>query len=384
LFFSCSGPETRRFSAFDTTTNGYQLSPELIIFNLRFKPGNSRFMINTDSIAPVFEKGKTGIYFLKRFWTKTKAKKSGLVSPESYTDEWQTDTALLDALGLGIEQVFVYLYTTNNSFEEFETWVLERNGHTLPMEKIYRFHQLLQGEYIQQGSAAAEPDVLSAMDLQFWEQNGYVIIPNAISTEACLATEELVWQHLGMKKDDPATWYQPHDDKQGIMVQLFQHPVLQANRDSRKIRKAYEQLWGTDDLWVNTDRVGFNPPETDQWKFPGPGMHWDVSLTLPVPFGLQGILYITDTAAEQGAFTLVPGFQHRIEKWMNQLRMGTDPRKEDLHALGSVPVAGKAGDFIIWHHALPHGSRPNTTTAPRIVQYINLQPVNREIKKEWI
>lgn len=337
----------------------------------------------TSYIADTFETGKTGIYFLKRFWSRIETKKQMPGANDSLADEWTTVTAMLDALGLGIEQVITYLYGSNNSFEEFEDWVIARNGNVLPVEKIDRFNKFLRKDTMQETSAVDEPDVLTAADLQFWEENGYVILHEAITSEACQATEELIWQYLGMDKHDPSTWYKMHDDKQGIMVQLFQHPVLQANRESKRIRKAYEQLWGTSDLWINTDRVGFNPPETDQWKFPGPHMHWDVSLTLPIPFGLQGILYITDTAAEQGAFTLVPGFHHRIEKWIHSLPPGTDPRMEDLHALGSKPVAGKAGDFIIWHHALPHGSRPNTTKIPRIVQYINLHPANREVKKEW-
>jgi ectoine hydroxylase-related dioxygenase (phytanoyl-CoA dioxygenase family) len=331
-----------------------------------------------------YETGKTGIYFLKRFWSTIEAKKQSALEHNSFSDEWTTVTAMLDALGLGIEQLFVYLYGSNKTFEEFEDWVIERNGNIIPVEKIDRFNQLLRREKTQIPSAIDEPDVLTKADLQFWEENGYVIIHNTISPEACRATEELIWQYLGMDKNDRSTWYKPHEDRQGIMVQLFQHPVLQANRESPRIRKAYEQLWGTSDLWVNTDRVGFNPPETNEWKYPGPAMHWDVSLILPIPFGLQGILYITDTEAEQGAFTLVPGFQHRIEEWIHGLPPGRDPRTEDLHALGSKPIAGKAGDFIIWHHALPHGSRPNTTTVPRIVQYINWHPASRHIKKGWV
>jgi hypothetical protein len=338
---------------------------------------------DTFYIADTFETGKTGIYFLKRFWSNVNAKKHNPETGDSFAAEWTTVTAMLDALGLGIEQVITYLYGSNNSFEEFEEWVIARNGNLIPVERIDRFNRLLREGTTLHVSVIDEPDVLTASDLQFWEENGYVVIHNAITPEACRTTEELIWQYLGMDKNDPSTWYKIHDDKQGIMVQLFQHPVLQANRESKRVRKAYEQLWGTSDLWINTDRVGFNPPETDQWKFPGPHMHWDVSLSLPIPFGLQGILYITDTAAEQGAFTLVPGFQHRIEEWIHSLPSGSDPRMEDLHALGSKPVAGKAGDFIIWHHALPHGSRPNTTKIPRIVQYINLHPASREVKKEW-
>ena len=167
------------------------------------------------------------------------------------------------------------------------------------------------------------------------------------------------------------------------MVQLFQHPVLQKNRDSAFIRKAYEQLWGRKDIWVNTDRVGFNPPETESWKFPGPLLHWDVSIELPIPFGLQGILYLSDTQENQGAFSLIPGFHHKMEAWVNSLPEGTNPRTENLYELGVKPIAANTGDFIIWLQALPHGSSPNTSKVPRFVQYLNYQPINQKVLKVW-
>jgi ectoine hydroxylase-related dioxygenase (phytanoyl-CoA dioxygenase family) len=167
-------------------------------------------------------------------------------------------------------------------------------------------------------------------------------------------------------------------------VQLFQHPALEKNRRSARVRNAYEQLWGRKDLWVNTDRAGFNPPETELWKFPGPRLHWDVSLALPIPFGLQGILYLSDTQAHQGAFTLVPGFHNNIESWLGSLPADANPRTQDLYALGTYPVVANAGDFIIWHHALPHGSSPNTSAVPRIVQYINYAPLDAEERETWI
>lgn len=335
------------------------------------------------TLADTFETGKTGVYFLKRFWSKQLLQRNGKLTPDTHLDEWKLDTALLDALGLGIEQTIVYLFQQNPDFATFEDWVLQINQGSIPPERIKRFHSLFEESTVTNTPLPPMEPVLSSDDWSFWEEHGYIIIPNAITPEQCMATEALIWEHMGMEKNDPSTWYKEHKDRQGIMLQLFQHPVLEANRQSARIRKAFEELWGHTDLWVNTDRVGFNPPETDHWHFPGPGMHWDVSLALPIPFGLQGILYITDTEAEQGAFTLVPGFHHRIDDWIHQLPPGTNPRNEDLHALGSKALAGKAGDFIIWHQALPHGSRPNRTNKPRLVQYINWQPVEREIKEYW-
>ena len=48
----------------------------------------------------------------------------------------------------------------------------------------------------------------------------------------------------------------------------------------------------------------------------GPHLHWDVSVKTPIPLGTGGILYLTDTPPEQGAFTLVPGFQRWGEAWL--------------------------------------------------------------------
>lgn len=334
-------------------------------------------------LPPSTDDCKLGILHLKRYWQRYQLIKAGQLAPDAYQDEWITDTTLLAALGLGLEQTVKHIYNSQESFESFENWVADVVNPEDVQEKIRAFNlQILQ--QTQQVNNDKVEKVLTEEELLFWDENGYLIIRNAVPAEDCEKTVDLICDFIQIKKDDPATWYHPHPAKQGIMVQLFQHPLLDKNRRSDKIRKVYEQLWGRKDIWVNADRVGFNPPETDYWKFPGPGMHWDVSLALPIPFGLQGILYLADTAANQGAFTLVPGFQNKIESWLKNLPEDTNPRNTDIHSLGTLPVAAQAGDFIIWHHALPHGSSPNTSSVPRFVQYINYSPADMEVRDKWI
>ncbi len=108
----------------------------------------------------------------------------------------------------------------------------------------------------------------------------------------------------------------------------------------------------------------------------GGKLHWDTPLEPPIPFCCQGVLYLTDTEAEQGAFTCVPGFHLKLEAWLESLPPHADPRKQDLMSLGAIPVAGKAGDLIIWHHLLPHGAGKNTADQPRVVQYISMFPAH--------
>lgn len=320
---------------------------------------------------------------LKRFWEKSIAKREGSLTQQAYQEEWNLDFTLLSALGLGLEPTMRYIYQEKPGFEEFEKWIIELNGGSIPGDRIQDFNLMVNTKNKTVEEPVQLSKTLSKEDLEFWSTNGYVIIREAVSKEDCNNTVEVICEFLEINKEDPSTWYLPHPARQGIMVQLFQHPQLEKNRKSAKIRGAYEQLWARTDLWCNTDRVSFNPPENEQWKFPGPRLHWDVSLELPIPFGLQGLLYLSDTQAHQGAFTLIPGFHNKIESWIKDLPPVADPRKQDLYELGPTPIAANAGDFILWHQALPHGSSPNTATRPRIVQYINYLPIDAGVKDKW-
>ena len=166
-----------------------------------------------------------------------------------------------------------------------------------------------------------------------------------------------------------------YEDEKGIYLGYRVYQPSSSMRSNLHERDAWE---------TNADRVGFNTPEIETWKFPGPRMHWDVSLKMPIPFGTQGILYLADTAYNQGAFSLVPGFHNRIETWLHNLPSNVQPRNEDIYSLGVQPIVANAGDFIIWHHALPHGSSVNSSNQPRFVQYMNYEPLDAFKQDEWI
>jgi hypothetical protein len=335
-------------------------------------------MISEIVLPSPHETGKLKIKQLKRFWHAALLNRNnngGAV----LQDEWQLNKILLGALSLGLEQTIIRVYQNTSSFEDFENWIIKTAG--MPYhDTVERFNRIFDAE---QAETETLDPVLSADDLAFFETNGYVIIKSAIPKEDCRETIDVICNFLGIEQNQWDTWYRPNPAWQGIMVQLFQHPIMTKNRSSDKIRRAYEQLWGERNIWMNNDRAGFNPPETEECNFPGPDFLGDCSVELPFLCGLRGFLYLRDTAANQGAFKLVPGFQHRIANWLNSLPPGVDPRQQDLHALGSKPITGEAGDFIIWQQALQHGSSPNTSTQPRFVQYINYQPVEYKEQADW-
>ena len=215
--------------------------------------------------------------------------------------------------------------------------------------------------------------VLTAEDRKFWEENGYVVVHNAVPPENLKAAERAVWDFLEMQPDDPASWY-PDPPRSTIMTEMYQHQALWDNRQHPRVHQAFAEIWETKELWVSIDRASMNPPERPDWKHPGK-LHWDTKLEPPIEFWVQGVLYLTDTAANQGAFTCVPGFHRQLEDWLKDLPPETNPREQDLESLGARPIPGSAGDLIIWHSALPHGSSSNTATHPRVVQYITMFPL---------
>lgn len=335
-------------------------------------------MVNQGEIK-ITDGGSIGLYYLKTIWHYYHQLKINPAKAEKI--EWKYITAAFNALSIGLEPTIKYLMNSNTSFEEFENWILE-NGNT-SQPSIDQFNAIVSGKNDEEFST--EEKVFSQAELGQWEKDGYIILRNAIPKVDCEKTVNLIYDTIDANNSDPNTWYANHPLKQGIMIQLFNSPILDRNRFSKKIRLAYQQLWNRNDLLVSTDRVSFNPPETEFYKFPGPNLHWDVSLKKPIPFGLQGLLYLSDTDENQGAFTLIPGFHRNIEAWLMQLGKDENPRDTNLLSqFEKKPISAKAGDFIIWHHCLPHGSSPNTSTKPRIVQYINYQPLDMEHQTEWI
>lgn len=289
------------------------------------------------------------------------------LSPDQVVgDNWNQELETLYRYGIGIEEVMRYLYFEKPGLEQFQNWVVTRYEKTKTEE------------------TKLTADVLSEADLLFWEANGYLVLRNAISEADCAATVQAIWEFLGLQPQDKDGWYRQNEEQRGLMLTFSDHPTLNKNRQSERIRKAYEQLYRTDKIYKTIDKVSFNPPETDSYRFLGSPLHWDVSLKQPIPYGLQGLLYLTDCGPEDGAFHCVPGFHHAIGAWMDGLQEGENPREVALQTLKAIPITGKAGDFVIWHQALPHCASANHGVSPRMVQYLTYFPEQYETASEWL
>jgi hypothetical protein len=202
-------------------------------------------------------------------------------------------------------------------------------------------------------------------------------VPDAAPRENLEAAVDLIWEFLEMDRNDPEDWYRP-PHRVGGMVEVYQAQALWDNRQSPRVYQAFREILGTERLWVSIDRAGMKPPrhpEHPEYDHAG-FIHWDVDTRkLPrIPFGVQGVLCLTDTSADMGGFQCVPGMHRNLEEWTKTQPKDRNPRVPDLTGRTVVPIPAKAGDLIIWDRLLPHGNGRNLSDRPRLAQYITMFP----------
>jgi hypothetical protein len=297
--------------------------------------------------------------------------------------EADLDATLLAGLRINVLETSRFLYEKRPTMEEFEGWILERNGGAIEAEALDRLRRALAGETVaSEVGSLNDVEGLSEADLAHWDEHGYVVLKDAVSKENAEAAELAIYEFLGMDRGDEESWYK-ETLGHSIWVSLLRHPAFWANRRSPRMVKAFAQLWGREDLWVTVDQGGLNPPVRKGWEFPGPRLHWDTTLAEPHHLDVLGILYLADTEENQGAFSCVPGFHRTLKSWLDGLPEGVEPRGEALRTLTMKPIAAERGDMVLWHTSLPHGSSPNCGTRPRVAQYISMRPTRWLHNTEW-
>lgn len=184
---------------------------------------------------------------LENLWKRTQ--ETSNVSTANDTQTWDLEMKTLYELGVGMEDAIQFLYFQKPDFEAFKNWIKTKKAD-------------------QNDEIESEIDnVLSEQDLKFWNKNGYVILKNAISKQDCEATQKAIWDFLKMDPEKPETWYKRHENQKGLMLHFSDHETLNKNRSSLKIKKAYEQLYNTTQIYKVIDKVSFNPPETSRFTF---------------------------------------------------------------------------------------------------------------------
>ena len=236
--------------------------------------------------------------------------------------------------------------------------------------------------------------MLTEFDRAFFDQQGFLVVRQLIPRERVAAVVDAIWEFLEFDRNEPSGWYRaPH--RVNGMVEMYHHQALWDVRQDPNVYELFRELFGRDDLWVFIDRANLKPPpDASHPEYDHHGMvHWDMDVRqTPTPFQVQGVLYLVDTRQGEGGFQCVPGAHRRAAEISDGFSDG-DLREQQLHErfpeqIGPpIEVEAEAGDFIIWHSALPHGNSRNWSAKPRLAQYVRLfpaDPADEELREERI
>jgi hypothetical protein len=237
--------------------------------------------------------------------------------------------------------------------------------------------------------------VLSEEDWNFWIENGYVVIKNAVPIEQALKTAQFIWEFEEKDPNDSNTWYvapkaRPMQMKELVgtgMVEVYNHQHLWNNRQMQRVYDAFTDIWGTEKLWVTIDRANLNFPIRPGHTYKG-FIHWDYDPETK-PQNVQGVLALADQTDENmGGFQCIPELFRTYDNW--KLTQPEDRNRFQPDTTGFedkfVKVKLEAGDLLIFNSSQPHGIRPNNSgDKVRIAQYISMMPAeeDNDAMREW-
>lgn len=233
--------------------------------------------------------------------------------------------------------------------------------------------------------------VLSEEDWQFWLDNGYVIIKNAISKQQAAKSAAFIWKFEGKDPDDRSTWYKVADTHHKMkelnnsgMVEVYNNQILWDNRQSERIHQAFADIWGTEKLWVSIDRANLNFPAKPGYEHKG-FIHWDYDPETK-PQYVQGVLALVDQTDENmGGFQCIPELYRTYDTWKLTQAEDRNHFKPDTTGFTPTKVKMEAGDLMIFNSSQPHGIRPNSSDKVRVAQYITMIPADEknEELRQW-
>lgn len=281
-----------------------------------------------------------------------------------------TEEIWMNFYGLGKFETYAFLYRDCRDYDHFIEWVTALKGADFIKRANQDFQQWQENKYTDRPDEDY-PKVLTEAQLRFWEENGYLRIPQVVEAEHCDKLKQRICRHLNLHMDYPETWYIAHPDWQGIMLQMYQNEVIEAVRYSPVIKQIFAELYQTNQLVAIPEKLGYHPPENEYWAPPQTKLHWDINIDKPVEFHIQGLIYLNEVPENRGPLKVVPGFHLRFEEWIKDFS-SLDRAHEFLRITEkSVPVPGGKGDLILWRNTCPHAASANLSDLPRFVQYIS-------------
>lgn len=284
---------------------------------------------------------------------------------ELYATQEQVFRALFD---IPIFDLLFFLHSECKDVSHLAQWIRKSDNKNAIDEKILEFYRLL---HHLNPDEDYQRQLLTDEQWQHWQEKGYIQLSGLVLEEDCDCVKQQICEYLEVDLDRSESWWPTGSEKiQSIMLPSLTTPESKKLKGNPKIRKVFEDLYQHKSIVSQTLPLGYNPPETISNKFRGTDLHWDIDFDRGVRYYIQGVLYLDDVEAEGGAFSLVPGYQNKVEELLKE-HGSPEKTMEWLKEQGlAIKLDGKKGDLILWLESLPHAATANTSSKPRFVQYL--------------
>jgi hypothetical protein len=208
--------------------------------------------------------------------------------------------------------------------------------------------------------------------------DGFAVVPAVVPRSCCEAVIEAIGEFLALDLRNPEHWYAQRLEGHGI-VPLHHAQALWDLRQQPALHAVFAAVLGQPELWVSHDRASFKAPQRG-WHEPVgvSAIHWDGDPRRSRDLRVQGVVYLTDTERDQGAFCCVPGIYRDLERWLAAHPDDEEIRRPPVAEREIVRVGAPAGSLILWHRLMPHSSGPNELDAPRFTAYVTMDPAGNE------
>ena len=220
--------------------------------------------------------------------------------------------------------------------------------------------------------------MITEADKQQFFEDGYLLIEKVVPESLCADVRSTICSFLHCDADEPASWPESQSRGHGI-VPIHHAQSLWNLRQYPAVHEAFAALHGTEALWVTYDRVSFKTRDTEslEQRVAEP-IHWDGQPLKMTDLSIQGLVYLTDTTADQGAFCCVPELYRNALDYLAKHPEVADTRRPDVNNAQIEVIPGTTGSLRLWNRMTPHSSTRNLTDNPRWVQDVAMDPIGDE------
>jgi hypothetical protein len=224
----------------------------------------------------------------------------------------------------------------------------------------------------------------------FWEQ-GYIVVRGALTPDEVKHFARLIVDLLPRDLNLPDHWgsfsgrikpfYTPGN-------QTFDGPEFIPLWQNPKLYAAMTQLVRYSKLRMRDGSIGItlrnDAPADEELSQP---LHLDAAvpgetdnfLFTEEEVEVGGCYYLTDVEPDGGGVRVVPGGHRMVEAEARAVPNGRQlhNRWNNIEHMKTVDVPGRAGDFVVMHHLMPHGASHNHRSTTRLAFFFRYSRVDQ-------